>query len=295
MSDRLTTLRAERDLIEGRDDWGNPALGYLNDTIEALEATERTKAPEPAPTTEPAGDPFRAVQEEMQAALARQAAGHDVDPDALIRRWNAQLADAGRSLDPGLSLERDDVLAADHRRPRDATDLAALQRQMVEAGADPGALSDAQRDALVRDYNLASPGRGTVASLRADLASDDLATRMRAAGALQRRGELTDEQASEVVDAYNAEVDAAAAAVGDPAEYPEHLRPIVEAQRQALEALEAASHRDPVDHATRVWNDYVLAARKAPPPTLAEQFAELGVQVEPEQEQVSTSTTSQEG
>jgi hypothetical protein len=281
MSDRLTTLRAERDLIEGRDDWGNPALGYLNDTIEALEATERAKAPEPAPTTEPAGDPFRAVQEEMQAALARQAAGHDVDPDALIRRWNAQLADAGRSLDPALSLERDDVQAADHRRPRDATDLAALQRQMLQAGADPGALSDAQRDALLRRYNQASPGRGTIAELRADLASGDLPTRLRAAEALQRRGELTDEQATEVVDAYNFEVNAANERGLDVAALPPELQEAAKAILAAQAALEVPA--DPTEAALHQLNQ---AIRSMKAPTLAEQLEALGVVAEPEQEQV---------
>jgi len=146
-----------------------------------------------------------------------------------------------------------------------------------------GALEDAQHDALIRDWNRASPGRGTVAELRADLASQDLGMRMRAAAALQQRGELDDGVADEVVNAFNAEVQTAAAAIGDQDAYPAELRPVVEAQRAALRAQQVPA--DPVDHATRVWNDFVRAQR---PPTLAEQLEALGVQAEPEPQPVSS-------
>jgi hypothetical protein len=294
MTTRLETLRAERDQIEAAEQWDHPAHKWLCEQVEALEAEERAKAPAPAPapTTEPAADPFQALETEMTDALARQAAGHDVDADALIARWNHQLADAGRTLDPAFSLERDDVQLADHRRPRDATDLADLQRRMVEAGADldplqrrtvagadPSKLSDAERDQLVRDWNRAAPGRGTAAELRADLESSDLATRMRAAEALQRRGEelpegLVERLTGEDLMAWQSQQ---LAASRDPASFPPELQEAAKVMFQAEDAQGRPA--DPVDAAIGDFNAWI---RRQRPPTVEEQLAALGVQVEPE-------------
>ncbi len=281
MTSRLEVLRAERDQIEGRDDWANPALGYLNDTIEALERAEKAKAPAPTPasTTAPAGDPLQALQAEMQAAVLAQAAGKPVDVDALMSRWNAQLADIGRSREPAdLYLEREDVRFADTRRPPEATDLAQLQRELLAADANPGTLSDAERAALLRRYNRATPGRRPTEALRTDLAGQDLTARMRAAVELQRRGELDDGVADELVSAFNDEVKAANERGLDPAELPEEFRPAAVAMQAELKRLQAAE-RDPTDTALAMYNDAVRAAK---PPTLERQLEALGVQVEPE-------------
>jgi hypothetical protein len=281
MTTRLETLRAERDAIEAADDWGHPAHQWLCEQVEKLEREEKAKAPAPAPapTTEPATDPFQALETEMTDALARQAAGHDVDVDALLRRWNGKLADMGRTRDPDLQLMPEAARLADTRRPREASDLAQLQRRMVEAGADLGALTDSERDALMRDWNHASPGRGTAAELRADLDSQDLATRMRAAEALQSRGEELPEGLVERLtgEDFTQWQERQLAAARDPASFPPELQEAA----KVLYAAEAAMGRpaDPVEAAIGDLNAYVRGMK---PPTLEQQLEALGVQVEPE-------------
>jgi Zn-dependent M32 family carboxypeptidase len=180
------------------------------------------------------------------------------------------------------------VIAADETSGAERVDVQEVARQIAAAGADPGRLSDAERDALVHRYDQAITQvaeRRTIQELRSDLGSQDLQARMLAAAELQQRGELSDEQADAMVSAYNAAVTefAAARAAGDPESWPEELREVVEAQRQAIEHLEAPV--DPVDRATRMFNDFVLSQR---PPSLQDQLEALGVEVEaePEAEQV---------
>ena len=98
---------------------------------------------------------------------------------------------------------------------------------------------------------------------------------MRAAAALQERGELSDEQATEMVDAYNAEVRAANERGLDVASLPEELRPATEAILKAAADLEVPP--DPADAAIHQLN---RAIRAMPAPTLEQQLEALGLQVE---------------
>jgi len=273
-STRLEMLRAERDLIEGRDDWANPALGYLNDTITALEAEERAKPPAATPTTEPEADPVAALASEMQAMLANPGRYSDAQHDQAVTRFNQAVIAAGQT-----QAER--------------VDIQALTRDMAAAGADPGALSkldDDQRADLLRRYNRAAvqrPERRTSEVLRGDLAGGDLPARMRAATELQARGELDDSEASAVVDAYNSEVSAAGERGLDVAALPAELQEPAKAILAAQAALEIPP--DPADAALHQLNQ---AIRSMKPASLEEQLEGLGVQAEPEPESVGT--TSQE-
>ena len=266
MTTKLEILKAELDALEAADAYDAPQYDWLAEQFEALQLREAAKpaAPQSTPTTAPAGDPLEALSSEMQAMLANPERFSDAQRDQLVSRYNHAVTETGRT--------------------GERVDVAALAGEMTQATADPSKLTDEQRAELSRRYNqaiLQGPERRPSEALRGELGSTDLPTRMRAAAVLQERGELDDATASEVVSSYNAEVAAAATAIGDPNEYPEELRPIVEAQQTALEAQQRPA--DPVDHATRVFNDYVSNLR---PPTVEQQLEALGVQAEPVQEQV---------
>lgn len=152
----------------------------------------------------------------------------DVERDALVRRYNAAVVAAGTS-----QAER--------------VDVQALARDMATAAADP-TLGDERAAELARRYNAAilqGPERRTTQALRGELASTDLATRMRAAAELQQRRELDDGVADEIVGAYNAEVQAANERGLDPAEVPEEFRPAAAAIQAQLERLQAAEATRP--------------------------------------------------
>jgi hypothetical protein len=264
---RRQALKAERDALEEAGEWDHASLPWLCEEIEKLEATDKATAPAPAAsasaptTTEPEGDPVAALQAEMEAMLANPEKFSDSERDALVRRFNAQVLEAG---------------AAGAER----VDVQALTRDMLAATADPD-LGDDQRAELARRYNEAirqGPEHRTTEALRGALAGDDLGERMRAATALADRGEISEAEIGEVVSGYNQAVTevADARAAMDPESWPEELRPIVEAQRQALEAQ--ATPVDPVERATRAatmaFDDFVKQQR---PPTLAEQLEALGV------------------
>src|SRR6266542_532279 len=174
MSDRLQALKAERDQIE------------------KLEATEKTTAPVQAPAaTEPEGDAVAALASEMEAMLASPERYSDLERDALVDRFNAQVLEAG---------------AAGAER----VDVAQLARDMLGAG-DSSALTDEQRAELSRRYDaaVAQPAeRRTVEVLRGILAGDDLAARMAAATELQQRGLLADGVADALVTEYQFECEA---------------------------------------------------------------------------------------
>src|SRR6266545_3574152 len=169
MSDRLQALKAERDQIEANEEWDHAALPWLCEEIEKLEATEKTTAPVQAPAaTEPEGDAVAALASEMEAMLASPERYSDLERDALVDRFNAQVLEAG---------------AAGAER----VDVAQLARDMLGAG-DSSALTDEQRAELSRRYDaaVAQPAeRRTVEVLRGILAGDDLAARMAAATALE--------------------------------------------------------------------------------------------------------------
>jgi hypothetical protein len=272
MTTRLETLRAERDRLEANDEWDHPAHPWLCEEIEKLEAAEGAgqAAQASTPATAPAGDSVEALAADREAALVQQAAGRDVDASALVARYNSLVTAAGSA-----GAER--------------VDVAQLARDLVGADADPSSLDDAGRSSLVQRFNQAArqrPEPRTTEVLRADLAGSDLGVRMRAAAALQQRGELDDAAAADVVGAYNAEVQAMATARQnlDPAAYPEWPAEVVEGLREVQEAQRAPA--DPLEAATRRFNEFVRAQK---PPTAEETLAALGVEPEPE-----SVTTSQE-
>jgi hypothetical protein len=270
MTSKLEVFRADLEALEAADAYDAPQYDYLVEMVERLEAEEKAKPPAAqAPPTEPA-DPVVALVRDMERAAANPEKFTDVERDRLVERYNSMVVEGGRT--------------------SQRVDVAALAREMAAAAADPNVGAERAAE-LAERYNQAirqGPEQRTTSALRGELSSTDLEIRMLAAAALADRGEIGEAEIAEVVDAYNSEVHAAAA-VGDPSEYPEHLRPIVEAQQAALRAQQEPS--DPVERATKTWNDFVLAQR---PPTLAEQFEALGLEAEPEQVPSPVSSTSQE-
>src|SRR6266536_3182662 len=136
MSDRLQALKAERDQIEANEEWDHAALPWLCEEIEKLEATEKTTAPVQAPAaTEPEGDAVAALASEMEAMLASPERYSDLERDALVDRFNAQVLEAG---------------AAGAER----VDVAQLARDMLGAGDSSALTADGVADALVTEYQF---------------------------------------------------------------------------------------------------------------------------------------------
>src|SRR6266498_2601676 len=119
MSDRLQALKAERDQIEANEEWDHAALPWLCEEIEKLEA--------------------------MLASPERYS---DLERDALVDRFNAQVLEAG---------------AAGAER----VDVAQLARDMLGAG-DSSALTDEQRAELSRRYDaaVAQPAERSTSTVR---------------------------------------------------------------------------------------------------------------------------------
>ncbi len=261
MTSKLEVLKAELDALEAADAYDAPQYDWLCEQVEWLTREEAAKppTPEPTPATQ-ADDPIRALEAEMQAALANPERFTDAQRDELVTRYNAAVMAAGQFQQP------------------EAVDLGALQRDMLTAQADPSKLDDEQRAELLRRYDQATRRRPTA---RAD--SPDLAERMEAAVQAQERGEEVD------VDGLMGQFETwqmeQLAAARDPASFPPELQDAA----KVLYAAEAAMHRpaDPVDAAIGDLNRYVRGMK---PPSLAEQLEALGVQVEPEPESVSTSS-----
>ncbi len=274
MTTRLETLRAELDAIEAAGQWDHPAHQWLCEQVERLEREEKSKpaAPAAAPATQQAGDPVAALVADMQAAHAHPERFTDQYISDLVSRYNAQVSESGRTAE--------------------RIDMAQVHREMLTAEANPGALSDEQHADLLARYNAAvvqGPERRTTEVLRADLAGSDLGARMRAAEALGERGELDDATASEIVAAYNLEVDAAAERDPDVASLPPQLQDAAKAVYAAQAALEV-----PADPTEAALHQLDQAIRSMKPPTLAEQLEALGVQVEPDPEFVSSTTNAGE-
>jgi hypothetical protein len=272
MTGKLEIFKAELEALEAADAYDAPQYDYLVEMVERLQAEEQAAKPQAAQApaaAEPAGDSIQAIHAEMEAALARQAAGQDVDVDGLLGRLNT-------------------AIMAGATQP-ESTDLGQLQRDMLQAGADPGALSEEQRADLLRRFNSTRLPRRTSEELRADLGSNDLPARMRAAEALQRRGELSDEQATELVNQYNAAVGEALERGPNLDELPPELRDAAAAIYKAKADLEVPA--DPVAAALYQLDQAIRSMR---PPTLAEQFEALGVEPPPEPEPVPVGATTSE-
>src|SRR6266545_2304414 len=266
MSDRLQALKAERDQIEANEEWDHAALPWLCEEIEKLEATEKTTAPVQAPAaTEPEGDAVAALASEMEAMLASPERYSDLERDALVDRFNAQVLEAG---------------AAGAER----VDVAQLARDMLGAG-DSSALTDEQRAELSRRYDaaVAQPAeRRTVEVLRGILAGDDLAARMAAATELQQRGLLADGVADALVTEYQFECEAANDRGLDVEALPPELQEAARGVLEATAALEVPP--DPADTALHQLNTAIGSMK---PPTVAEQLEALGVQPEQVPEEAS--------
>ncbi len=156
MTSKLEVLKAELDALEAADAYDAPQYDWLCEQVEWLTREEAAKppTPEPTPATQ-ADDPIRALEAEMQAALANPERFTDAQRDELVTRYNAAVMAAGQFQQP------------------EAVDLGALQRDMLTAQADPSKLDDEQRAELLRRYDQATRRRPTA---RAD--SPDLAERM---------------------------------------------------------------------------------------------------------------------
>jgi hypothetical protein len=265
MTTKLEVFKAELGRLEAEDRYDALEYDYLAEMVERLEAEEKAAAPAAqtsATSTQVPADPVAALVAELEAAHANPGKYTDEQLAQLVKRYNAQVIEAGRP-------------------QRQATDLAQLRQRIVVAGANPDALDDSERDALVRDWNQATPGHRSVAELRADLDSQDFGKRLEAAEALQRRGEelpegLVEKLTGEDFLAWQVQQHEAAR---DPANYSAEMGPVVEAFVEA-EAHQARLARpvDPVSKAVGMFNDAVRAVR---PPTPEETLAALGVEPEP--------------
>ncbi len=159
MTSKLEVLKAELDALEAADAYDAPQYDWLCEQVEWLTREEAAKppTPEPTPATQ-ADDPIRALEAEMQAALANPERFTDAQRDELVTRYNAAVMAAGQFQQP------------------EAVDLGALQRDMLTAQADPSKLDDEQRAELLRRYDQATRRRPTA---RADSGRRESALRGR--------------------------------------------------------------------------------------------------------------------
>ena len=257
----LAIFSAELERLEREGRWDDPGYDYLASKVEELQAAEKVK---PQPAQAPAaGQPQEDLASRMLAMSASPWKYSDEQHVAVVAEYNQAVISAGQQ-----------VAGAER------VDVAALARDMAAANADPHAPLDVPGQ-LVRRYNQAvrqDPAACSTEELRADLASQDLGTRMAAALELQARNEeLPEGMASKLVGedllVWQAQQLEAAR---DPANYSPEMRPVVEALQQAEEAQQQPV--DPTERAIGLFNE---AVRRQRPQSLEEQLEAVGVSAEP--------------
>ncbi len=212
--EQLTALRAERDQLEAKGDYGSAAYEYLVGRIDELERAEPASAPAPAPSGERASEASQATSaSDRIAALARDLANAEADPGrlsdeerhALVERYNAEVQRVtSAAVEQDQDGTREDVAA-----------LAILMRDTAaRADVDP-----AQAAELTARYQQAlgqqDPRDRSEGELRGLLAGTDVQDRFEAAAELRRRGLLDDATADGMIGWLNQQVGAATEAAAE--------------------------------------------------------------------------------